>query len=132
MLLSFLFINKSLRVNNLKTRIAMNAKISVFVICVEVIVYLSLCNLHDCTFNLIFLIKPFFYTTEKSRQKFKCLKNGKSFQGEIKIIFIIFKGLSVAKNYLRTESAPLNTFGTKMLIWSTKNLFIKKVACLHV
>ena len=29
----------------------MNAKISLFVICVEVIIYLLLCNLHDCTFN---------------------------------------------------------------------------------
>ena len=28
----------------------MNAKISVFVICVETIIYLSLYNLHDCTF----------------------------------------------------------------------------------
>ena len=31
----------------------MNAKIYVFVICVEAIIYLLLCNLHDCTFNLI-------------------------------------------------------------------------------
>ena len=30
----------------------MNAKISVFVICVEAIVYLLLYNLHDCTFNI--------------------------------------------------------------------------------
>ena len=37
--------------NNLKTRAAMNAKISVFVICVEAITYLLLYNLHDCTFN---------------------------------------------------------------------------------
>ena len=29
----------------------MNAKMSVFVICVESIIYLSLYNLHDCTFN---------------------------------------------------------------------------------
>ena len=29
----------------------MNAKISVFVICVEAIIYLLLCNLHDCTFK---------------------------------------------------------------------------------
>ena len=29
----------------------MNAKILVFVICVEVIIYLLLHNLHDCTFN---------------------------------------------------------------------------------
>ena len=30
----------------------MNAKISVFVICVEAIIYLLLYNLHDCTFNI--------------------------------------------------------------------------------
>ena len=30
----------------------MNARISVFVICVETIIYLILYNLHDCTFNL--------------------------------------------------------------------------------
>ena len=36
---------------NLKTSIAMNAKISVFVICVEAILYFLLHNLHDCTFN---------------------------------------------------------------------------------
>ena len=29
----------------------MNVKISVFVICVEVIIYLSLYNLHDCSFK---------------------------------------------------------------------------------
>ena len=29
--------------------------------------------------NLIFLIKPFFCTTKKSRQKFKYLENGRSF-----------------------------------------------------
>ena len=30
----------------------MNAKISVFVICVEAIIYLLLCNLPDYTFNV--------------------------------------------------------------------------------
>ena len=50
-LLSFLFINKTLRHNNLKTRAVMNAKIAVFVICVEVIIYLLLCDMHDCTFK---------------------------------------------------------------------------------
>ena len=29
----------------------MNAKISMFVMCVEAIIYLLLYNLHDCTFN---------------------------------------------------------------------------------
>ena len=47
----FLYINKTLRLNNFKTRTATNAKISVFVICVNVIIYLLSYNLHDCTFN---------------------------------------------------------------------------------
>ena len=51
--MSFQFINKTLRLNNLKTRTAMNAKISVFVTYVEVIVYLLLYNLHGCTFKYI-------------------------------------------------------------------------------
>ena len=42
---------KTLRLNKLKTRTAMNAKILVFVICVKVIIYLLLSNLHDCTFK---------------------------------------------------------------------------------
>ena len=50
-LLSFQFINKTLRLNNLKSRAAMNAEISVFVICVEVIIYLLLHKLHDFTFK---------------------------------------------------------------------------------
>ena len=35
----------------------MNTKISVFVICVEAIIYLLLDNLYDCTFNIIKLNK---------------------------------------------------------------------------
>ena len=49
--LSFMLINKTLRLNNLKTRRAMNPKSSVFVICVETIIYCLLYNLHECTFN---------------------------------------------------------------------------------
>ena len=47
----FLFISKTLRLSNLKNRTAMNVKVSVFVICVEAIIYLLLYNLHDCTFK---------------------------------------------------------------------------------
>ena len=36
---------------NIKTRAAMNAKTSVFVICIEEIIYLLLYNFHDCTFK---------------------------------------------------------------------------------
>ena len=48
-----LFINKTLRLNNVKIRTAINAKNSVFVICVEAIIYLLLYNLRDCTFKFL-------------------------------------------------------------------------------
>ena len=35
----------------------MNVKISVFVICVEAIIYLLLYNLHGCTFNTSFFFR---------------------------------------------------------------------------
>ena len=50
--MSFLFINKTLRLSNSTTRAAMNAKISEFIICVEAIIYLLLYNLHDCNFKI--------------------------------------------------------------------------------
>ena len=38
----------------------MNAKIAMFVTCVEAIIYLLLCNLHDCTFNVaLFAIQKY-------------------------------------------------------------------------
>ena len=43
-----------------------------------------------------------------SRQKIRYLKIEKSFYVRIKSIFIIFKGLSLAKKYLRSKGAPLN------------------------
>ena len=46
-----MFINKTLRLNNVKTRTAITSKISVSVICVEAIIYLLLYNLHDCAFK---------------------------------------------------------------------------------
>ena len=52
--MSFLFINKILWLSNFKTRTAMNARISVFISCVEAIIYLLLYNLHDCTFKCDF------------------------------------------------------------------------------
>ena len=47
----FLFTNKTLPLNNLKTRTDMNVKIPVFLICAETIVYLLLYNFHDYTFK---------------------------------------------------------------------------------
>ena len=51
--MSFRFINKTLGVNNLKTRKGINAKISVFLVCVEAVIYLLLHNLHSRTFNSV-------------------------------------------------------------------------------
>ena len=50
--------------------------------------------------------------TKRSEQKFKYFKNEKSFFSEINNIFIIFKGLSVIRNSLRPESAPLKSIRT--------------------
>ena len=55
----FSYMNKTLRLNNLKTRIAMNTTISVFAICVEAIICWLLYNLHDCTFNVFMSVRPF-------------------------------------------------------------------------
>ena len=60
-----LFTNITLRPNNLKTKKAMNAKISAFIICDEAIIYLLLHNLHDCILKQItqsiFRLKNNFY-----------------------------------------------------------------------
>ena len=44
-----------------------------------VIVYFPDCDVINSEIKLIFLMKPFFYMTEKSRKKFKYLKNEKRF-----------------------------------------------------
>ena len=64
------------------------------------------CNVLNFEINFIFLLRPFLYMTKKSKQKLKYLQNENSLLGEIKSFFIIFKGLSVAKNRLRPASAP--------------------------
>ena len=44
--------------------------------------------------------------TKNSRQKLKYLESERAFEMKQKPFFIIFKGLSVAKKYLRSESVP--------------------------
>ena len=50
-MLLFLFSNKTLLLNILKTRTVMNAKVSVFVICVKAIIYLLMYNSYGCSFK---------------------------------------------------------------------------------
>ena len=68
------------------------------------------CEVINFEIKLAFLFKPFSYMTKKLEQKFKYLQNGKSFLVEIKIVFHHFKAFSAARNFLRTESTPLNRF----------------------
>ena len=60
--------------------------------------------------------------TKKSREKIEYLENEKSIWGGIilKTFFIIFKGLSIAKNCLRPERASLTWFDKKVQIKNTK------------
>ena len=66
--------NKTLRLNNLKARAAMNAKISVFFICVEAIIYLLLYNLHVSTFKSTNL-SIFKNTAINPKNKDRCSQN---------------------------------------------------------
>ena len=75
--------------------------------CIAIVCFSS-CDAINFEINLIFLIKPGFFMTKKSRQNFKYLKNEKSFQGDVKSISHQFKRLLVAKYCLRPESASLN------------------------
>ena len=76
------------------------------ILCIEN-AFFSGCDVINFEVNLLILIKPFFYLTKKSRQKFKYLENEKSFKDGIKSIFIICKNHSVAKNCLRPENVHL-------------------------
>ena len=53
-----MFMKKTLRLNNLKTRTALNAKVTVFVICVEAIKYL-LYDFDECSFLKKSVLKIF-------------------------------------------------------------------------
>ena len=69
------------------------------------------CDAIDFEINLIFLIKPFSYTTKKSRQKFKYLENERSFYREIKSIFHHFyKTFSCQKLHQTLECAFKHVF----------------------
>ena len=55
-------------------------------LCIAIVCFPG-CDVIRFEINLIFLIKSFYYTTKKSRQRFEYLENEKGFQGDIKSIF---------------------------------------------
>ena len=103
----FLFRNKTLRLNNLKTRTDMNVKISVLVIYVEVVIYLwlynlLLYNLHDCEVTLVSL--PFYLCVRPSAVCLSvCLSVRWSVRPSLKLLKI---GSLVSFNTVRDDSWP--------------------------
>ena len=67
------------------------------------------CDVINFEINIIFLIKPVFYLTRKSRQKFKYLENKKSFYVEIKSIFHHFKRAFCSQNLSQTLECAFKT-----------------------
>ena len=72
----------------------MNAKISVFVICVETIIYLSLYNLHDCTFKIKQRLKD--AEEMKCTDEIEHLRNENNSKSTI--IKILLENLSILTN----------------------------------
>ena len=66
--------------------------------------------------NLIFLIKPFWYMTKKSRQKLKYLESGKSFWGEIKSYFHHFQRVFSCQKLSQTLVCAFNFLGVNVLV----------------
>ena len=91
------------------------------------------CDVTKFGINLIFLIKSFCYMTKKSRQKFKYLENRQSFWAQIKNIFIIFKGLSIAKKFYQTWECAFNPWllksGLMPYCWKPFKFWEALVSC---
>ena len=65
--------------------------------CITIVCF-QVCDAINFETSPIFLIKPFTCMIKKSRQKFKYLKNEKSFKGEINSIFLsLLKGFQMSK-----------------------------------
>ena len=71
------------------------------------IVYFPCCDVISFEINLIFLMKHFSIWPKIQDKNLNVLRTKKYFKVEEKVFFIIFKGLSVAENCVRPESALL-------------------------
>ena len=74
--------------------------------CIAILCFVG-CDAINFEINLIFLIRLCFYMMKSSRQKFNILRMKRAFKLKLKAFFIIFRGLSMAKFFVRLESAPL-------------------------
>ena len=113
---------QNLRRNNLKIRIAMNAKTSVFVICVETIIYSLVYKLHDCTFKgKTYFCSIIKILTKLSQMKFRgshqrfsikisVLKNCSIFTGKHLCWTIFLIKLQARRSQLFWEETPTQVF----------------------
>ena len=92
----------------------MNAKISVFVISVEAIIYLLLHNLHDCTFN------------DKAYFQFSCFLNTVNCTIVCFCFFVCLFVLFVCFEYVLCFFLILHAFQGKMKVSKTVIYFKKK------
>ena len=91
--------------------------------CIAIICFPD-CDVKNFEIKLIFLIKPFFYMTKNQGKNLNILKTKRAFKVIKKnAFFLIFKELSVAKNILRPESAPLCYFYTAKRRFQTFSRF---------
>ena len=96
--------------------------------CIAIVFFLDW-DVINFKIKLIFLIKSFFYITEKSRQKLNIFRTKKAFKMKWKLFFIIFKGLSFAKICLRHDSAPLINCGRPYL---AERILYNLCGCFHI
>ena len=68
------------------------------------------CDVVNFEINLIFLIKPFFYMTKKSRQKFRYLENENIFMRNKKHFSSFFKGFQLPKIVSDLRVCRVRTF----------------------
>ena len=69
---------------------------SKFIACIP-IVFFSGCDVMNFQIDLIFLIKPFFYMTKKSRQKLKALRTKRALKVKKKHFSSFLKGFQLPK-----------------------------------
>ena len=75
--------------------------------CIEIVCFPG-CDVINFEINLVSLMYRFSTRLKSQDKNVNILRTKRAFKGKQKAFFLIFKGLSVAKNRLRPESRALN------------------------
>ena len=101
MFLILLFINWSNLIMSLPLVLEILSNMCIAIVCIPG------CDIINFEINLIFLTKPFSTWPKSQDINLNILRTKRDFKMKKKAFFIIFKGLSVAKNCFRPESVPI-------------------------